>query len=73
MPVPVDAKVAGMAGWNTVMQSWAEGIFAADKLRQSVVQNVTGLAPELRVSERNYGSAGDYRRLIFSQDDAGGV
>jgi hypothetical protein len=73
MPVPVDAKVAGMAGWNAVMVSWAEGIFAADKLRQSVAQNVTGLATELSVSDRRYVSAGDYRQLIFSQDDAGGV
>jgi hypothetical protein len=55
------------------MVSWAEGIFAADKLRQSVAQNVTGLATELSVSDRRYVSAGDYRQLIFSQDDAGGV
>jgi hypothetical protein len=72
MPSPVGAGVQRTAGWSNATQVWADGIFAADKMRQLVAGRDPLLATKLGISPQRLPSAGEYRSFIYSQEDVGG-
>jgi hypothetical protein len=66
IPKPVDARELQIAGWGNATFSWAQGIYAADNLRQSLIKNDATLRNLFEVREHGLTNPGEFRRLIYA-------
>jgi hypothetical protein len=66
MPVPTDSRELKVAGWANAAWSWADWIYAADNLRQSLIKNDPHLRATFQISEHSLTNAGEFRQLMYA-------
>lgn len=64
-PIPTTTRTLKTPGWKPAASAWAHGLYAADKLRSSLIRSRPALKNKLQFKEHEYADARDFHKLLY--------